>query len=257
MPIYPDKYRPRYPGGNASNKKKDRGVTIQPPPNHSVELKFHPVKPLMRKRPFDNKKDEKQENTIDLTADSENEDLIDLASSPGSLTKRRKVVDGGVKSQARGDHGAPLVPNKKEGISPEPQRKRGGRRSKAAIAVARVTRTLSMPLKASVTGANAANAIPIVPKKPLTTEEDITRQLLLVKTKMDDARKSMNTCQQTMKVLFDTHYQNFDNEEMMAALQKLSNHMNTVYDGGRDGVGEIDRAITLLRESKNLRDGIL
>lgn len=206
----------------------------------------------MRKRTLDNKKDEKQENSIDLTADSGNDDLIDLTSSPGSLTKRRKVVDGCVKSQAEGGHGASLIPKKE--VSPEPQRKRGGKRSKAAIAAARFDRNLTVPSKTSLT---AANAISIIPKKPLTTEEDITRQLLLVKTKLDDARKSMNSCQQTMKVLFDTHYKNFDNEEMMAALQKLSNHMNSVYDGGRDGVGEIDKAITLLRESKNLRDGIL
>jgi hypothetical protein len=33
---------------------------------------------------------------------------------------------------------------------------------------------------------------------------------------------------------------------MMMVLQKLSSHMNKVYDGGKDSAGEIERAIALL-----------
>ncbi|KAJ9610750.1 hypothetical protein H2200_005527 [Cladophialophora chaetospira] len=258
-PIYPDRYRPSGIGDNTN--KKRRAVTIQAPTNHDVELRFHPIKPLMRKRPLQatkQRKNKTSENIIDLTQDSDGEDLIDLSATPHSTAKRQKVVaDDDKKPLPTLDPTAPTrVPGTNaaattnyvppSGASFEAQRKRGGRRGRTAQAIrsGNTSAMTNLPL-------TAANATPMLPRKPLTAEEGITKQLLLVKTKMEEATKNMNTCQATMKTLFDTHYGKFDNDDTMMALQKLSNHMNKVYDGGNDGAGEIDKAIALLNDNKN------
>jgi hypothetical protein len=85
-----------------------------------------------------------------------------------------------------------------------------------------------------------------VPKKPLTTNKEITKQLQLVKTKLQLAQKDMNTCRATMRALFDTHYTKFDNDQVMNALRSLNECMNKVNDGGKDGAWTADEAINLL-----------
>ncbi|OQU99439.1 hypothetical protein CLAIMM_05071 isoform 2 [Cladophialophora immunda] len=235
-PIYPDRYRPNGIGDNT--KKKSRAVTIQPPANHTVELKFHPIQPLMRKRPLH---DIKEENLIDLTLSSDSErDPTDLRDTP---FKRQKVLNGSKNPNV----GGPRVtyPNSLQerneastsiGIWSKPKshsaRKRENRRSRSAAAI----------------------AVAVVPKAPPAPEDQISKQLHLVKTKLDDVRQSMNTCQATMKALFDVHYEKFDSDKMMEALQKLSGFMNKVYDGGKEGAEEAEKAIALLGDNK---DGIL
>ena len=258
-PIYPDRYRPSGIGDNTN--KKRRGATVQPPPNHSVELKFHPIKPLMRKRPLEETRQEdskKPNNIIDLTGGSDTEDLIDLSGTPRSTSKRQKVAMGSTTkppinlgsaaaTKVSGVNATAATPSLPAASTlSKRQRKRQARRGRAAQATpfGNTPALPSLPV-------TAANAIPLLPRKPLTAEEEITKQLLLVKTKLEDARKNMNTCQATMKALFDTHYGKFDNDELMMALQQLSNHMNRVYDGGKDGAGEIDKAIVSLNDSKS------
>ncbi len=268
-PIYPDRYRPSGIGDNT--RKKRRNVTTQPQPNHNVELKFHPIKPLMRKRPLG---DTNANNVIDLTADSDTEDLIDLSNPLEITSKRQKVTaDGDPKPPASFNQQAPpssrgvnttatsAVPLAR-GLS-RSQRKAANRRARQVQGVRFVDAAAGRGIP--LTAANAvpivpkrplttSSAVPVVPTRPLTAEQEITKQLLLVKTKLEDARKNMNTCQATMKALYDTHYNTFDNEETMIALQKLSNNMNKVYDGGKEGASEIDKAIGLLNDNK---DGIL
>jgi hypothetical protein len=57
-----------------------------------------------------------------------------------------------------------------------------------------------------------------------------------------------------MKTLFDVHYEKFDDDQTMVSLQKLSNLMNKVFDGSKDGAAEAQRVVDFLRERK---DGIL
>ncbi|OCT47232.1 hypothetical protein CLCR_02262 [Cladophialophora carrionii] len=243
-PIYPDRYRPSGIGDNT--KKKRRPLTIHPPPNRAVELKFHPIKPLMRKRPLEDADRGRADKVIDLTAGSDIEDLIDLTNPSGNTSKRQKVA-ANKHTKPRPSTGLGTFKGLNASSTPIPpawdaqsksQRKRGGRRAKAAQAIPRVPLT-------------AANAVPMVPKKPLTAEEEIAKQLLLAKTRLEEATTNMNNCQATMKALFDRHYAIFDNDETMMALQKLSNHMNKVYDGGKDGAGEIDKAMALLNIRKD------
>ena len=241
-PIYPDRYRPSGIGDNTNKKRK--AVTIQPPRNHSVELKFHPIRPLMRKRPAEGAK---QDNPIDLTADSD-VDLIELNSPPPSISKRQKF-NANVTAPKSANAGIGRTLGLKSEDTPtntslaQPRRK--GKRGRGRWSATPATNILRKPL----TGVSAA---PFVSRKPLTVEEEITKQLMLVKTKLEQARKDMNTCQATMKSLFDTHYAHFDNDEMMLALQKLSSHMNKVYDSGKDGVGEVDRAVALLHTKEEI-----
>ncbi|ETI25423.1 hypothetical protein G647_02196 [Cladophialophora carrionii CBS 160.54] len=225
--------------------------SLPPPPKdpiyivqaRPVELKFHPIKPLMRKRPLEDAERGQADKAIDLTADSDTEDLIDLTNPSGNTSKRQKVA-ANKHTKPKPSAGRGTFQGLNASSTPTPpawdaqsksQRKRGGRRAKAAQAIPRVPLT-------------AANAVPIV---PMTAEEEIAKQLLLVKTRLEEATTNMNNCQATMKALFDRHYAIFDNDETMMALQKLSNHMNKVYDGGKDGAGEMDKAMALLNIRKD------
>ena len=191
---------------------------------------------------MENSRPSEQGVAADPTNDSDEKDLMDL-NDPATQPKRQRVdVDG----EKQIPNTLPQPPRK----SKRGKRGRGGR-GKAAPGPSQVGSAFPAVKKFPLT---AANTVPILPKKPASIEEDLTKKLLLVKTKLDDARQSMNTCQATMKALFDTHYRKLDNDEMMMTLQKLSNHMNKAYDGSKDGMGEIDRAVALLNENK---DGIL
>ncbi|OAL26770.1 hypothetical protein AYO22_04123 [Fonsecaea multimorphosa] len=236
-PIYPDRYRPSGVGDNTNRKR--RAATIQPPSNHKVELKFHPVQPLMRKRPLPGSK---EEDLIDLTLSTDSE--CDPTDSHDITTKRQKVVNGSIIPSV-GDTRLKYLnalPGKNmslasTGITSKPPsrdaRNRANRRTRAPARAA-VPVVLNLP-----------------PTAPPTAEEEISKQLLLVKSKLDDARKNMNTCQATMKALFDAHYEKFDNDKMMGALQKLSGFMNKVYDGSKEGAEEAEKAIALLGVTKS------
>ncbi|KAH0839150.1 hypothetical protein FOPE_05519 [Fonsecaea pedrosoi] len=221
-PIYPDRYRPRDVDGNAKGKRS--AVTIQTPANHTVELKFHPVQPLMRKRPL---QDIKEENVIDLTF---SDDELEGADSQNTTFKRQKIVN---RSNFR--LGFPTAIHRKTmpftsvGMSSKPPSKPARKRAN------------------NLARDSAAASFPILPKAVLPAQDEICKQLLLVKAKLDDARRSMNACQGTMKALFDVHYERFDEDRMMDALQKLSGYMNKVYDGSKDGAEEAEKAIGLLR----------
>ncbi|EXJ67695.1 uncharacterized protein A1O5_09041 [Cladophialophora psammophila CBS 110553] len=230
-PIYPDRYRP---SGIGDNERMKRGaVTIEPPENHSVELKFHPVQPLMRKRPPN---DRKQENLIDLTLSSDNE--TNPTDSSNAIFKRQKMV-GGSDNPTAVDHRLRAS-----------TALRG--RSASFTSVLRFSKRPSRAAhKPANKGAQAAAAIPVMLKAPLAAEDEISKQLLLVKAKLDDARNSMNTCQGTMKALFDAHYERFDNDQMMLALKNLRSSMNQVHDGGKEGAEEVDKAIVLLGVKKD------
>lgn len=219
-PIYPDRYRPGELRGR-NKKKKKRSIAIKPPPNHMVELQFHPIPPLGRKRPLK----DTEHNLIDLTnlSDTDNEADLSTSGTPNGMAKRQKMsTDGNMPRKV--SHGD------------EP------RQVSSTPANSGLKRLLPASDPKSATGHFASNIL----SAPLTAEAEIIKQLLLVKTKLDDARKNMNTCQATMKTLFDAHYAKFDNDHMMVTMQKLSNYMNKVFDGGKDGAGEVDKAIELL-----------
>lgn len=225
--IYPDRYRPRRRGNKS--RKKSKAKPFRQPPNHDVEPKFHPVKPLMRKRPHRNVK---EENVIDLTTASDTLSIPGRPTSPSIPHKRRKTF----KSES--------VP--KEGMQ-------------TASTNNQTTATYSIPtLTARESQAPHPTFGTTTPRPaneqyaPLAPETEITKQLNLVKTKLDDARTSMTSCQSAMKELFDLHCHRFDNDQMMASLQKLSNCMNKIYDGSKDGAGEIEAVVELLSDSKNI-----
>jgi hypothetical protein len=192
----------------------------------------------MRKRPLDDSKGGRADKVIDLTVESDIEDSMDLSHD----TSKRQKVAANMHTKPMASFGLGNLPGFNTASTPMPpalntesksRRKRGGRRGKAAQAIPRVPLT-------------AANAVPIVPRKPLTPEEEIKKQMLMVKTKLEEAATNANNCQATMRALFDRYYAMFDNDETMMVLQKLSSHMNKVYDGGKDSAGEIERAIALL-----------
>ncbi|KAK5193261.1 hypothetical protein LTR92_006630 [Exophiala xenobiotica] len=229
-PLYPDRYRPK---GSANYLKRGKPRTKKPPPNHNVELKFHPIKPLMRKRPHQN---EKEEILIDLTISSDDLSPAELPSLPDNAVKRRKTSGAGGGIEEPGSGSARFSSNQVSKGFP----------NKAQAAIKPVS-------KRTASQQTTLFAPQTTRPTPLTAEAEIAKQLLLVKTKLDDARKSMNTCQSTMKALFDTHYNAFDNDQMMMGLQKLSNFMNKVFDGSRDGAAEVDSAIVLLGKRKDGR----
>lgn len=75
----------------------------------------------------------------------------------------------------------------------------------------------------------------------------IIKTLSLVKTKLQDTRKTMNHCQDTMKTLFDANAPRFDHDDIMARLQGLSNNLNKAFDGARDGAADIDLTVGWLK----------
>ncbi|KAI1629206.1 hypothetical protein EDD37DRAFT_671023 [Exophiala viscosa] len=213
-PIYPDRYRPSGIGDNTNKKRKKKAIAIKPPPNHTVELKFHPVEPLMRKRPHDTIA---EENLIDLTTSSDDGNTTDIKSSPNTTAKRQKTSDNTTLKAFPNAAQATIHALSKRVNSVKPPQKA-------------VPRTVRPP--------------------PATVEDEIVKQLSLVKTKLDDARKSMNTCQATMKSLFDVHYEKFDDDQIMVGFQKLSNLMNKVFDASKDGAAEVEKVIECFREKK-------
>jgi hypothetical protein len=89
-------------------------------------------------------------------------------------------------------------------------------------------------------------ALGSIPKKPLSADQEITKQLQLVKTKLQLVQKDMCTSQVTMRALFDAHYAKFDNDQVMNALRNLNECMNNVHDSGKDGAWNVDEAMNLL-----------
>lgn len=221
-PIYPDRYRPSGIGDNT--KKRRKAIAIKSAPSNFGKVQFHPIKPLMRKRPLHNIA---EEHLIDLTS-SDNE--IDLTSRPTTTSKRQKMAavnDRPKNTILQIDYGR--AGNMGPAVKPKPTCK-----------PAHVQNT------PSVSGPSPSN----IPPATMTSRQEIVKQLKLVKTKLEDARRNMNICQASMKTLFDLHYDEFDSDEMMMSLQKLSNFMNKVFDGGKDGAGEVDNAIVLLNANK-------
>jgi hypothetical protein len=53
-----------------------------------------------------------------------------------------------------------------------------------------------------------------------------------------------------MKVLFDKHYSDFDDDEIMRVLTEMSTHMNGVFDSAREGMESVDRAVAWLGTKK-------
>ena len=201
-PIYPDRYRPNGIGDNTKRKRKS--LKIKAPPNRSVELKFHPIPPLMRKRPPERKA---EENLIDLTTSSDNE-------------KERHITD------------EPNWPSKR-------QKRTGSKDGKTTVGLT------YGPTETRQVGGAPSNA-QSRPVAPMKAEAEILKQLILVRTKLQDARQQMNTCQGAMKKLFDDHYEKFDDDNITTILQKLSDCMNKVFDNGRDGAAEVDKAVEWL-----------
>ncbi|OAP56440.1 hypothetical protein AYL99_09619 [Fonsecaea erecta] len=239
-PLYPDRYRPSGIGDNT--KRRIRAWTIQPPANHTMELKFHPIKPLMRKRPLHQIKEESQ---IDLSLTSDN--ACDARDPHGVTSKRQKVVHGSKTlsvsgahagySNALPDRNVPFTSIGTPSMPPSPSaRPRANANQRGALATAMVA---------------AAATSPLVPTLPLAPGDEISMQLLAVKTKLGDAGKDMNTCQAAMKALFDKYYHKFDDDKMMEALQKLSGFMNNIYDSGKEGSEEVEKIIASLVDKKS------
>ncbi|KIW10452.1 hypothetical protein PV08_11416 [Exophiala spinifera] len=219
--IYPDRYRPRRFG--KKSRKKSKTKAFRQPPNLNVELKFHPVKPLMRKRPHT---DVKEEDLIDFTAAS---DTVRRPLQPTShrvSVKRQKILKH--ESMPKG------------GLQPTSTMKPPSSAYSISTGASR---------EPQATLASSQTAIPnpgfeVAP--PLAPETEITNQLNQVKAKLDDARMNMNHCQSAMKELFDVHCHRFDNNQIMASLQKLSDCMNKIYDGSKAGAGEIEAVVDLV-----------
>ncbi|EXJ88013.1 hypothetical protein A1O1_04940 [Capronia coronata CBS 617.96] len=234
--IYPDRYRPNRVGDNTNTKRKRKAMAKKQAASSLIELKFHPIPPLMRKRTVKSRLEEG--DLIELSY-SDNEitmDFGDTTAGGGGEPKRQKVSGSqncqniaapvstqsnnrrkGISSAATGSNAVPLV---------------GGKRSNA--------KALRDP---------PTSIAPVA--RALTVEGEISKQLLLVKTNLEDARKNMNNCQATMKALFDVHQEKFDDDETMAALRKLSECMNKVFDGGKEGACEIDKVVAWLSDRKD------
>ncbi|KAK6366464.1 hypothetical protein LTS17_010549 [Exophiala oligosperma] len=211
-------------------KKKNNANPVRRPPNHDVELKFHPVKPLMRKRPHE---DVKEEEIIDLTAAS---DTLERPAQPGS----------------------PSIPLKRQKTFKCESASKNGMQTISSIP--KTTVTYSIPTRSAgesrATDPGPRTSTPgpaFKPQPPITPEAEITKQLNLVKKKLDDARININTCQSAMKDLFDVYCHKFENDQIMASLQKLSNCMNNIYDSSKDGASEIDTVVKLLIDRKNIK----
>lgn len=216
--IYPDRYRPQYQArGNGPKKRKPRKRQT---PNHAVELEFHPIPPLMRKRTL---KNSQEGNLIDLTLSDDGSDK-GLRNASTKPAKRVKITNE-VNSQR---------PTLIDIDIPEPR------------LISSNANLVDVSEKAPKCAISNPGQVQKTQKKLKRAEPEISKQLLLVKSKLEEARKSMNTCQAVMKTLFDVHYEKFDDDDVMLSLQKLSNIMNSVYDGGKNGAAEIDNAMSLL-----------
>ena len=232
-PIYPDRYRPSGVGDNTKRKRKPLEIKAPPGPKDSVKLQFHPIQPLMRKRPV---KKVNEDNLIDLTSDTETE--MDLTQTANSMAKRQKL--------ARSQTSQNVAPT-----TSMPETRQIGSAPNKCVPTGANLIPLGTGNQSNTSFGNALPARPAPTAQVPTKEVDISKQLLLVKTKLQDARKNMNTCQATMKALFDKHYQCFDDDKVMISLQKLSNHMNGVFDNGRDGAVEVDKVVEWLTERKD------
>lgn len=181
-----------------------------------------------------------EDNLIDLSY-SDNEVSLKLADTASTGTKRQKVLSGEtgqhttasalmkLSKRSNDDFPAFLASTVMKDLPSG-----SGRRSNANFKAVRDP---------------ATQFVPIV---PATTEASgITRKLRLVKTYLEDARKAMNTCQETMKATFDVHHEKFTDDETMAALRKLSDCMNKVFDGGKQGAAEVDKVVAWLTQGKD------
>lgn len=77
----------------------------------------------------------------------------------------------------------------------------------------------------------------------------VTMTLMDVKSRFRNARKAVTTSQNDLKAMFDKHIDLFDDDEIMKILQKLAGDMNACFDGAKEGMTNIDRAVTWLRTS--------
>jgi hypothetical protein len=74
----------------------------------------------------------------------------------------------------------------------------------------------------------------------------VVREIMKVKNKLEQVRLDVNGCQASMKALFDKHRETFNDDEIMAVLQKLADAMNRAYDGAADGGKTAEKAAATL-----------
>lgn len=244
-PIYPDRYRPSGIGDNTEKKRRPgnnfRRVDDGQPP------KFHSIPPLMRKRKPDF---DANDNQITLASDGS---FGQLAKTPAnSRAKRQKVSKKNSKNRANEGHLIGRPPLSHTNMSTLDS---GRVNIKAEVAPPDQQPQASLNIRHRSTGpaikSLSFRPMPrVVTSAPKPPHGQIVKQLLLVKTKLDDAKKSMNNCQAAMSAMFEDHRSKFDNDEIVAIFTKLSSCMNKVYDGGRDGMIEAERAVKWIHDDK-------
>jgi hypothetical protein len=74
----------------------------------------------------------------------------------------------------------------------------------------------------------------------------VMREIMKVKNKLEQVRLDVNGCQASMKTLFDKNRGTFNDDEIMAVLQKLADAMNKAYDGAADGGKIAEKAAATL-----------
>ncbi len=92
---------------------------------------------------------------------------------------------------------------------------------------------------------------------PLTPEDKIITALLHAKTKLVNARNSMNGCQDEMKAMFDRHRDTLDNDQMMIFLRSLSNDMTKIWEGAKAGMDDADKAIDWMKMQARGEDNLI
>jgi hypothetical protein len=253
-PMYPDRWRPEESKDQPQQRRKTRVVeTVR---DHSVELQFYPIKPLMRKRPLDNLRTDPDDKTTRMSGRRDVAAPVKIPSSPTNVYKRQKMEELSrptlpPKAHLHPSISAPGGNAKIKTSAPKPKSKNRGNNHK-------VRRQLEHRSAAPVVSTFSRHESGLLRTLPATTassaalytvtraRDDITRQLIGVKAKLEEAGGHMNNCQATMKALFDTHYRIFDGDDMMNALRNLSDHMNRVYEGSKSGAVEVDRVLALM-----------
>ncbi|EXJ86808.1 hypothetical protein A1O3_03762 [Capronia epimyces CBS 606.96] len=233
-PFYPDRYRPSGIGDNTNTKRKRKAMAQKQILDSSVKPEMHTIPPLMRKR---NLKSRMEDNLIDLSS-SDDEIMMNTGNTSISGPKRQKISVSDL-GQLTASPTTVKVNSHHSGTTP-------------ATMAARATKARdSAGIKRS--NAKVVRDLPTQPTPVISTTTaaaTIIKQLLLVKVKLEDSRRDMNTCQASMKALFDVHHERFDDDATMKALRNLSHSMNKVFDGGKEGAAEVDKVVAWLKGNK-------
>ncbi|KAL2436374.1 hypothetical protein ABEF95_009286 [Exophiala dermatitidis] len=231
-PIYPDRYRPSGRWDNRNTRNKRKAMAKRQREIQSIQPKANSLPQHAKK--WDAKR-KMSENLIDFTS-SENENTLDIGDGPANGAKRQRVSGGQnhrptklptrPKGNARPSGAFPAVPDPKPAFKPSAP-------TQPSRMHAKVSRD-PQPIRAPTS------------TRPSNAKNEIIKQMGFVKISFDDMRKKMNTCQETMRTLFDVHQDLFDDNNVMNALQKMSNSMNKVFDGAKEGAAEVDSVIAWL-----------